>query len=281
MLKGLFRRWLMVLALGVLIQGPSWAAEPLEIGITPYYSTRLLFKQYEPLRVHLEKTLGRPTYFVTATDFQTFALKTRDRAYRFIFDVPHFGRLAEVDDGYRVLLQMKAVLRGTFLVAQESPGASLADLRGLTVSTPDPLAIITMMGAEALVDAGLMPGETVTLIAKPSHNAAVLSVLNGESDAALVWYKTLASMAPETIDRLRVIGNTVDEPIFILFLAAPQVEDAEVQAVRQALLDFAASDEGRAFAQATGYGHIAPVSSDDLTSLDRYLGSVRRALDVP
>ncbi|CCQ73162.1 Conserved protein of unknown function. Putative periplasmic protein involves in signal transduction [Magnetospira sp. QH-2] len=276
--------WLRCAAILVCFLMPSGAVradqpQSLEIGITPYYSTRVLFEQYEPMRQHLERSLGRPTFFVTATDFKAFALKTRDHGYRFMFDVPHFGRLAEVDDGYRVLAQMKAVLRGTFLAKKDAPAKNLADLRGLTVATPDPLAIITMMGAEALIDAGLEPGKTVHLEKRPSHNTAVLSVLNGEADAALVWYKTMASMAPETTERLRVIGNTVDVAAFILFLAAPEVPEAEVKAVQSALFEFARSDAGQAFAKATGYGHIIPVASDDLTILDRYLDPVRKALE--
>lgn len=261
------------------VRGES--APPLEIGITPYYSTRLLFEQYEPLRSHLAATLRREVFLVTAKDFRAFAQRTRERAYRFLFSVPHLGRLAEVDDGYRPLLQMKAKLRGTFLVRQDSSSRVLADLRHRSVSTPDPLAIITMMGEQALAAAGLRPGETVATVSKPSHNAAVLSVLNGETDAALVWHSTVASMDRDTAGRLRVLGDTEEIPVFILFLAAPGVPKEEADAVRDAVLGFAATEAGQVFQKQTAYGSLAPVRSEELAPLDSYLPAVRRALAVP
>ncbi|MGE5504439.1 MAG: phosphate/phosphite/phosphonate ABC transporter substrate-binding protein [Actinomycetota bacterium] len=261
--------------------GRARAGEALSIGLAPYFSTQMLFEQYEPLRLFLERRLDRPVYLNTAKDFRTFALRTREHAYPFVFDVPHLGRLAQVDDGYRPLLHMNARLRGIFLVADESKVASPADLRGRTVATPDRLAIITMMGEEALAKAGLVVGTDVHLVPKPTHNAAVLSVLGGESDAALVWHSTLASMAPETTGRLRPVGETAELPTFIQFLAAPAVPAAEVEAVRAAVLAFGATDEGRAFASGTGYGELVPVRPADLAVLDRYLPMVRRAIKGP
>jgi phosphonate transport system substrate-binding protein len=255
--------------------------EPLVVGVAPYYSTQLLFEQYEPLRSYLERTMGRQVFLVTAKDFRTFAQRTREHAYPFLIDVPHLGRLAQVDDGYRMLLQMSAKLRGVFLVPRDSPVASLADLRGHSVATPDRLAIITMMGEQALAKAGLTVGTDVRVVPKPTHNAAVLATLGGEHDAALVWHSTLSSMAPELAGRLRPVGETVELPTFVLMLAAPSVPAAEAEGMREAVLTFAATAEGQAFAARTGYGRLMPVRSEDLVLLDPYLPMVRRAIDQP
>lgn len=253
------------------------AGEAIEIGVAPYYSIKLLFEQYEPLRLHLEKSLARPVYLATAKDFHDFAHATRRHDFPFVFTVPHFGRLAQIDSGYRPLAQMKAKLQGTFLVRKDSFFTKITDLKGRTLATPDRLAIITFMGEEALVEAGLSLSQ-VARQAKPTHNAAALSVLNGETDAALVWHSTLASMAPEIAGQLRAIGNTVELPTFILFLAAPEVSAADAEAAREAVLAFGASEAGQAFKKATAYGHIAPVLPAEIAHLDRYLPRVRDAL---
>jgi phosphonate transport system substrate-binding protein len=255
-------------------------APPLEIGIAPYYSTQLLFQQYEPLRAYLSEALRRPIYLVTARDFRTFALRTRAHDYGFIVTVPHFGRLAQVDDGYRPLLQMKAQLQGVFLVAKTSPAQQLADLRGRMIASPDRLAIITMMGEQALAKAGVDPDYDVRLTPKPTHNAAVLSVLNGESDAALVWHSTLASMEPEAAARLREIGATTELPTFVQVLAAPELPDADVEVVRAAIAAFSDTPQGQAFLGRTAYGRFVPLGPDDSAFLDEYLPKVRRALEA-
>ncbi len=276
--------WALVSTLTVAA-GPSTAlAEQnprLDIGIAPYYSTQLLFQQYEPLRAHLEQVLQRPTYLGTAKDFRTFALRPRAHDYPYIITVPHFGRLAQVDDGYQPLAQMKAMLQGVFVVKKDDRATTLADLKGRVVATPDRLAIITLMGEQALTEAGLGPDRTVRIVPKPTHNAAALSVISGEVDAALVWHSTMASMESGIADDLRIIGTTVTLPTFVLFLAAPEIPAAEAATMRAAILGFGETDEGRAFFRRTAYGGLAPVSADEISHLDVYLPSVRRALDRP
>ena len=218
----LFRRtlaWIGILL--ALARGGALAAdpEPIEIAIFPYYSTRLLMEQYEPLRAFVQERLKRPTYLVTAKDFRTFIERTKAHEYPYILTAPHMGRMAQVEDGYRPMLEMKAKLRGVFLVDKDSAYATLDDLKGKAVGSPDPLAIITMMGEQALKTAGLNVPKDVRINPQPTHNAAVLSVLRGENAAALVWVNTLASMDPSVKERLRTIGTTIELPTIILYMA--------------------------------------------------------------
>lgn len=263
--------------------GPARAEtpQPLEIAIFPYYSTRLLLEQFEPMRLFIEHQLQRPVYLVTAKDFRTFIERTHQRQYPFILTAPHMSRLAQVEDGYRPMLQVRTRLQASFLVDRNSSYATLGDLRGHSIGTPDPLAIITMMGEEALIAAGLTPPGDVVLNAQPTHNAAVLSVLRGENAAALVHEVVLAGMAPEVRQRLRSIAKTVQLPTMTVYMASPSLPAAAADAIRDAILAFAASREGHDFMQRTGYDGIDPASPDDLKLFDRYLPLLRRALASP
>ena len=44
--------------------------KPLEVGVVPYLSTRVLVSSYEPLRLYLEQSLHRPVILYTATGFK-------------------------------------------------------------------------------------------------------------------------------------------------------------------------------------------------------------------
>jgi len=274
---------LMFAALPLVAATPARAAphDPLEIGICPYYSAHVLLDQFEPMRAFLQARLERPVSLVSARDFLTFAERTRQRQYPIIVTVAHLARLAQVDSGYRPLLQMKARLAGVFLVEKNSPYGSVADLRGHSVGTPDRLAIITILGEEALDHQGLSSPTDVQLNPLPTHNAAILSVLYGENAGALVWEKTLGTMEPDVQARMRPIGTTAALPTPALFLADRDLPPAEAEAVTAAILAFAAGEGGKVFSEKTRFEGIIPVREEDLHFLDRFLPFVRRALAGP
>ncbi len=278
-------RWLPALlvmcfvGLGSLLPAGSAMAgsDAIEIAVLPYFSPRTLLDQYEPLRAFVEARLGRPTYLATARDYRTFVQRTQQREYSFIITGPHLGRLAQIDAGYRPLLGWKSKLQGVFLVKAGSGVHTLADLRGRSVCTPPSLAVTTMLGLDALAVAGL-PLNAVKLVPQPSHNAAILTVLRGEHDAALVWTKTLATIDPETRGQLQPIAYTEVLPTASLFLAGPGFPEDETAALRDALLAFSDTAEGQAFLVKSDYEGLVPIQPDDLAYLDRFLPSTRRAL---
>jgi len=258
---------------------PAAVAETgaIEIAVLPYFSSRTLLLQYEPLRAFVEARLHRPTYLATAHDYRTFVERTQQRAYPFVVTGPHLGRLAQVDAGYRPLLGWKSNLQGVVLVRADGALRSLADLRGRSMATPPALAVTTMLGLDALAAAGLSPDDVRT-VAQPTHNAAVLAVLRGEHDAALVWTKTLATLDSETRGQLRPIDYTKILPTASLFLASPVLAEDEAAALREALLAFSDTAEGRAFLARSDYEGLVPVGPGELAYLDRFLEPTRRAL---
>ena len=274
--------WTLV-SLPFLLAGSANASprDPIEIGICPFYSAHVLLDMYEPLRAYLEAHLGRPVTLASAKDFRTFADRTQRREYQVIVTVPHLARLAQIDAGYRPLLQMKARLAGVFLVENGSPYQSIADLRAHSIGTPGVLALITILGEEALARQGLSAPADVRLNPLPTHNAAILSVLRGENDAALVWEKTLATMEPGIQARMRPIGTTAALPTNALFMADRDLPPPETKAVTEAILAFAASDEGKSFAEKTQEESIVPARENDLDYLDRFLPFLRRAMASP
>lgn len=267
------------LALACSLAGSAGAQPPngIEIAVLPYFSPRTLLEQYEPLRAFVAERLQRPTYLATAKDFGTFVRRTQTRGYSFVITGPHLARLAQVDAGYRPLAGWKSQLQGVFLVQKESTMNGLADLRGHSIGTPPPLSVTTMLGLDALRRAGLEPGQ-VQVVAQPSHNAAALTVLRGESAAALVWSKTLLTIEPELRDRLRVVAETEILPTASLFLASPDYPEADALALRDALIAFCDTPEGKAFLATSDYEGIIPIDPDELAYLDRFLAPTRRAL---
>ena len=260
------------------------AAEPqaLEIAIFPYLSTRTLLTSYQPLQAYLEKKLQRPVLLVTAPDFRTFAERTQRGEYRYVVTAPHFARLAQKEAGYQPMLMAKANLVAIAVVEKNSPLRNVTELRGKTVAAPDPLALVSMLGAQMLRASGLVPGKDVTLRPALSHNSAVLSVLRGESGAAFTSTTALEQMPDEIKNGVRVLAATEGFPN-IMYLANPKVPIVEVAQMTATLLEFAEkTPQGRKlYGETLGHlGLVAP-SPKELQRLDPFVSELKALLVQP
>src|SRR5208337_5306639 len=65
----------------LIFSGKSFASEAFVIGVAPHTSARVILKLYEPLRLYLEKSLGRPVEVITAPDFSEFARRALAQEY--------------------------------------------------------------------------------------------------------------------------------------------------------------------------------------------------------
>lgn len=260
--------------------GPTFAAEPqpLEIGIFPAFSTRAILSTYQPLRDYLADRLKRPVVLVTAPDYRTFIARTQRGEYRVVVTAPHFARLAQVEAGYVPLVRVKRELRGIIVVRRDSGIATVADLRGKTVGTPDNLAIITMLGEQLLRAQGMEPGKDVEVRHFASFNSAMLAVHGGKASAAVTAPTALTQMAPEVRDNLREIATTAAVP-HVMYLAHPQVPPEEVRQLRELLVDFEKQQPGGVeFFRQTGFVGLEPPAPEQLRTLDPYVAMLKRRL---
>ena len=76
-------------------------------------------------------------------------------------------------------------------------------------------------------------------------------------------------MPPKLRQQLRVLAET--PPLSsVMYLTHPRLRDAEAQAIRKALLSFAATSEGQAFMQRGGYGGFVEVDGSELSAFRPY-----------
>jgi phosphonate transport system substrate-binding protein len=63
-----------------------------------------------------------------------------------------------------------------------------------------------------------------------------------------------------------------------VFLTHPRVRDAEAQAIRRALLQYAATAQGRRFIAHGGFGSLVPLDGRELQAFKPYALDAQRAL---
>ncbi|MBW8306479.1 MAG: phosphate/phosphite/phosphonate ABC transporter substrate-binding protein [Thiobacillus sp.] len=263
------RRLVWALLLIASIQPAFGADKPLSFGVFPHLTARQTIETYRPLAYVVEKRLQRPIVIYTARDFKTFVERTRQGEYDILMTAPHLAWLARQEAGYRPLLKYVRPVRGLLVVKADSPLDSLGALRGRTIATADPLAVVALALHAELAAHGLRQAIDYQTTDSGSHLNAAMQVINGRADAAMIGLHPYKLMPPELRRQVRVLAETPSLSS-LMYLAHPRRGAAAGQAVRQALREFAASPAGQAFMQSGGYGGFAEVDGDELRAFRSY-----------
>lgn len=242
---------------------------PLIFGVFPNMTAKQTLEIYHPLALVMEKHLRRRVAIYSARDFKTFVERTRHGDYDILLTAPHLAWLARQDAGYRPLLKYDQPTRGLLVVKRTSPYRMPDDLRGKTIATPDPIAVATLAVQAELAAHGLRRGIDYQAMAYGSHLNAVIQVINGRTAGTMLGLHPYKLLPAELRQQLRIIIQTA--PLSsLMYLTHPRLHDREADAVRSALLDFAATPDGEKFMRHGGYGGFAAVDGNELRAFRPY-----------
>lgn len=253
---------------------PEHELPPLQFGLLPYLSIHQLIKNYLPLKHYLEITLNRQVVMTTAPDYRTHLLRLRDNSYDFYLTAPHMAALAERSWNARRLTGYKSRLSGSLVVAKDSPYRQIADIKGKTIATPGPYAIVTMLAESLLQSHHLKAGENVFITA--AHNNSLLAVIRGNIDAAVTAISVFER--GESPQQLRVLGTTQAVP-HAMFMASARLTESDYVAVREALVSFRAAGPGKGFFERSGYQDMLLISDERMLELKPYAEKLDRLLN--
>ena len=250
---------------------------PLSFGVFPNLSARQVVEIYRPLAQALEKHLKREVVIYSARDFRTFAQRTAKGEYDILLTAPHLAWLARQDAGYRPLLKYATPTHGLLVVRNDSAFHEPESLRGKTLARADALAVTVLATQTELAARGLRAGVDYQLRDAGTHNNAVMQVINKKADAAALGLHPALLRAPDLRAQRRVL--IASPPVSSLMsLTHPRLRDSEAQAIRKAMLAFAASSEGQAFMERGGYGGYASVDGQELRAFRPYALEVQSLL---
>ncbi len=249
----------------------GWAddARPLVLGVFPYVTARQIVESYRPVAQALEEKLQRRVLLYTARDFTAFVEHTRKGEYDILLTAPHLAWLARQEVGYLPLLKYDLSIHGLLVVKSDSPFKDLADLRGRTLATADPLALVVLAGKAELAARGLSDNIDYQSKDAVTHINAAMQVINGRADGAMLAQQPYNLMRPELRQQLRVLAETPLLPSLI-YLTHPRLPVAEVQTIRTALPDFSASPDAQARKHHGSHGAIGPIDDAMLLAIRPY-----------
>ena len=251
--------------------------KPLRMGLLPYLSTQKLVTTYEPLAEYLEARLGRKVILVTAPGFIEFFHRANRGRYDFYMTAPHFAAFAEARYKHQRLVRLARRLDGTIVVPRTSSVRTLADLRGKVLSTPDKLAVITILAEQLLAQRGLVPGKNIIIRHASSHNNSIRMMLEGLSDAAVSLTALYTRLGPAKKSRLRVLAVTREIP-HAMFMSSSQLDFKTCIAIRQAMLDYGKTREGRQFFNKTAFVDFVEITDSDMDSVKGFIPMIERRI---
>lgn len=264
-----FRTWLAALLLVAAGHAAASADRPLVFGVFPNMTAKQTVEIYRPLASALERRLQRRIAVYSARNFKTFVERTRQGEYDMLLTAPHLAWLARQDAGYRPLLKYVRPTQGLLVVKEASRFQAPDELRGRTIATADAIAVAVLAVQAEMAAGGLRHDTDYRTVDAGTHFNAAMQVLNGRADAAMLGMHPYLLLPPEVRQQLRVLTQT--PPLSsLMYLTHPRLRDREATAIRQALLDFAATPEGAAFMQHGGYGGFAAVDGSELRAFRPY-----------
>lgn len=269
---------LLVLLGGLLLGITAWAgpARAFSIGVAPHSSARLIIGMYQPLRQHLERTLGQPVEIVTAPDFTEFARRAMQGRFDLVITTGHQARLLQTDAGYLPLLTYQAEFRAVALVPRDSPVRMHADLDGATVFGLSPASLVTLWGEHWLLRNGIR--DTSMRYVSAADSIAQL-LLKGEGKLAFTSLANYQNLPPGIQSQLLIFDESLSMAGRVYLLN--QRHGNRREDIEKALWRFAETPEAAEyFAQhkLKGYRRLA---HRELNEMEPYANEVRKQLKLP
>jgi phosphonate transport system substrate-binding protein len=252
-------------------QPAATSGEVLRIALVPYLSARAMLTQFEPMRRHLERRLGRPVEMFTAASFRALAEGARAGDPPVTMMPMHLARIAVADWGQTLVVRSARESKVQLIAARKAALGSAQALRGKRVAAIDPLSVTSLMLERWLV-AEKLDG-AVEVLHLPSANAAVLALGRGDVAAMAVAQGQALDVPGLRADELEVVA-TLGSVLTPCFVAHPRLGAAAIAALRQALLDFEPASAGGGASSAT----FVEGQPRDLETYESYAVDARRLL---
>lgn len=257
------------------VTAPAVAPEPLILAVHPYLPPAEIITRFTPLAEYLARAVGRPVAVrVGPSTGQHIDAVGRDSVdiafigpYAYVKMVSRHGNKPLLA---RVEFKGKLTLSSYIVTRADSPLRNLSELRGMRFAFGDPNAIMsTIMPRYALRRAGVELDSLAAYQHIGSQANIALGVLNGDFDAGAVREEFYDEFGAHG---LRVLARLPEVPVH-LFVARADMPAAQMQILRQALLQLQNATDGAAILRAIGRDMTAmmPVTDADYDGMRKVL----------
>jgi phosphonate transport system substrate-binding protein len=245
--------------------GIAQAEETLTLTVHPYLPVKEIITRFTPLADYLGKEIGRPVLVRVGRDYDEHIVHVgKDRAdiafmgpASYVTLVAKYGKKPILA---RLEIKGQPLFQGHFIVRQDSPLKTLADLKGKRFAFGDRDSTMSHLVPQYMLEKAGVPLDKLAYYKfLGSHNNVVLAVLSGDFDAGAVKDEVFDKFAPQG---LRSLAST---PFFSehLFVTRGTLPPNIIQAVRVAMVKLKDTPKGREILKAVNPNATALVPAAD------------------
>jgi phosphonate transport system substrate-binding protein len=251
---------LLALACFAALIRPALAEEEYSFAVAPQYEQRKLFTIWKPIVDAVAKRSGLHLKLVATASVTELEHGVSNGNFDFVYFNPYYILRESTRQGYIPLVRDRKPLRGIVVVAKDSPVKSPRELNGQRLAIPS----FNALAASLLVRADLDRLFNVKMEAVDAriHTSVYLQVANGLVAAGGGTEKTLSEQEPAVRNLLRVLYTTREMPSHP-FAAHPRVPPEARTAFQKALLELAATPEGREMLEKVPVAQAVPTTLQD------------------
>ncbi|PLS33997.1 phosphate/phosphite/phosphonate ABC transporter substrate-binding protein [Carnobacterium maltaromaticum] len=260
----------------------AYVPEKLTVQFVPSQAAETLEAKAKPLEKLLSKELGIPVEVSVSTDYNTIIEAMDSKQVDVGFLPPNAYVLAHEQSGAKVLLQAQRYgieqpggkktdelvdsYKSMIVVKKGSKIKELKDLKGKKIATQDVTSSAGYVWPAAeMKKAGVdIEKSDITTVQVKGHDQAILSVLNGDVDAAFVFEdarNNVVKDVPTIFDEVEPMYTTAPIPNDTVTVRADMSDDWNTK-IQDAFINIGKSEEGKAIISAI-YTHEGYVKSKD------------------
>ncbi|MEO2551249.1 phosphate/phosphite/phosphonate ABC transporter substrate-binding protein [Enterococcus casseliflavus] len=259
----------------------GYVPEKLTVQFVPSQAAETLEAKAKPLEQLLSDELGIPVTVSVSTDYNTIVEAMASKQVDVGFLPPNAYVLANEQSNVKVLLQAQRYgikqpggestdelvdsYRSMIVVKSGSDIKELDDLKGKTIATQDVTSSAGYVWPVAeMKKAGIDINTDVTTVQVKGHDQAVLSVLNGDVDAAFVFEdarNTVKNDYPEIMDEVEPMYFTEPIPNDTISVRSDMSEEWDKK-IQNAFIAIGKDEEGKQIISDI-YSHEGYVVSQD------------------
>lgn len=254
-------------------------ANGIKIGVLPYTDALKILNIHQPLKEFLSTQLNQDIQIYTSATYEKFFEDTSKGEFDIIITGPHFG-LLHIQDGFVPLFRYNTDLKPIFVVLKNSKYSKISDLKNKKISMSNYLSVSSIAGIKSLIDEGFVNETDFTLMNYKSHTSAIMSVVFGESDAAITTHTPIKQLTDENIkSKIKILESDFAMP-HLFTIANPALGTAKIELIKKALISFQSSPKGLEFFQKTGYKSYIEISQNDFNLIQPVLEETNRFLEI-
>lgn len=261
---------------------PAQAAQPvqpLQLGVLPNVSARVILANYQPIRQFLERELKRPVDVVTAPDFKTFFQRTQAGDYDIVITAANFARLAQTEAGYTPLGSYQPAISGLLVMSKADPVRDVSELRGSALAMANPQSLVALRGIQWLKERGLAAGTDFSTVKAANEDSLGQMILKGESRMAMLSNVEFRQVPEQHRRNMEVFVVFSEVPSFVWLMNARQGA-AEAGALKIRMMGLSKSEEGKRLFAATGFQGWKAISEAELAAMDPHLAETKKMLGL-